>query len=470
MIVGVLVAWSKTIFENIRWLETYARRSTARNPSSNRGGASRRHPRLHSWLDGVDGRKRRPKVSIGPRPYFLIDQLDGEAYPKLKQTLEQCARTIKTFQTSDFVLGHRGAALEFPEHSDRGHNAASRLGAGIVECDINLTKDRQLICRHERCDLHLTTDILLTPLAGRCSRPFRPATPTTKAFARCCTTDFTLEEIQTHLCSRMSSSNPRAKTPRQYVSHNPSYRTDLYSHDCPHIQSHRDFIDVVDANGGSFVPEFKMLEGRFFAKDYTRRNFLDQVLADYNETDPERVYPQSFDWEDLYYVAEQTDYGVNTLALDKNWLATLTASDASLREYFQPLLTHGVTAIAPALFMLLEVGDNNTIVPSSYARIARDMGLDIVPWTLERSDALAVSIFASACLNAACSSTLTRIIETIQKGGGWYFSKLSRVLREDADILKVLDVLYEDVGIKAIWTDWPSIATFYANCKGIDLR
>ena len=71
---------------------------------------------------------------------------------------------------------------------------------------------------------------------------------------------------------------------------------------------------------------------------------------------------------------------------------------------------------------------------------------------------------------SASSSTLTRIIETIQKGGGWYFSKLSRVLREDADILKVLDVLYEDVGIKAIWTDWPSIATFYANCKGIDLR
>lgn len=444
MLVGVLMAWSRPIYENFRWLSAYAGRSTSRNPN-HRGGASRRHPRLHSWLDGVDGHMRRPKVSIGPRPYFLIDELDGEAYPELKQTLEHCARTIKTFKTSDFVLGHRGAALEFPEHSDRGHNAASRLGAGIVECDINLTKDRKLICRHERCDLHLTTDVLLTPLAGRCSRPFEPATATRKASARCCTTDFTLDEIQTQLCSRMSSSNRRARTPQQYVSHNPSYRTDLYAHDCPHIQSHKDFMSVVDTNGGSFVPEFKMLEGTFFTRDYTRRNFLDQVLADYNATDPGRVYPQSFDWEDLYYVAEQTDYGVNTFALDKNWLMSLTASDASLREYFQPLLTHGVTAIAPALFMLLEVGENETIVPSSYARVARDMGLDIVPWTLERSDALA-------------------------KGGGWYFSKLSRVLREDADILKVLDVLYEDVGIKAIWTDWPSIATFYANCKGIDLR
>jgi len=51
-----------------------------------------------------------------------------------------CARLHFIFRTSDFVIGHRGAALQFPESA--GHDAASRMGAGIVECDVNLTKDK----------------------------------------------------------------------------------------------------------------------------------------------------------------------------------------------------------------------------------------------------------------------------------------------------------------------------------------
>jgi len=38
-----------------------------------------------------------------------------------------------------------------------------------------LTKDKQLICRHERCDLHLTTNVLMTPLASKCTQQYHPA-------------------------------------------------------------------------------------------------------------------------------------------------------------------------------------------------------------------------------------------------------------------------------------------------------
>ena len=41
MLVGVLMAWSRPIYENFRWLSAYAGRSTSRNPN-HRGGASRR--------------------------------------------------------------------------------------------------------------------------------------------------------------------------------------------------------------------------------------------------------------------------------------------------------------------------------------------------------------------------------------------------------------------------------------------
>ena len=36
------------------------------------------------------------------------------------------------------------------------------MGAGIVECDVTFTKDGELVCRHDECDLATTTDIVTT--------------------------------------------------------------------------------------------------------------------------------------------------------------------------------------------------------------------------------------------------------------------------------------------------------------------
>jgi glycerophosphoryl diester phosphodiesterase len=49
------------------------------------------------------------------------------------------------------------------------------MGAGILECDVTFTKDKQLVCRHAQNDLHTTTNILVTPLAKTCIKPFTPA-------------------------------------------------------------------------------------------------------------------------------------------------------------------------------------------------------------------------------------------------------------------------------------------------------
>jgi len=40
---------------------------------------------------------------------------------------------------------------------------AGGMGAGIIECDVTFTKDRELVCRHSQCDLHTTTNILTVP-------------------------------------------------------------------------------------------------------------------------------------------------------------------------------------------------------------------------------------------------------------------------------------------------------------------
>src|SRR5260221_4458839 len=110
------------------------------------------------------------EAQVGPRPFYLVDKMkDGP----LKEKLSQCTGP---FHKTDFSIGHRGAALMFPEHSKEAYSAAARMGAGVIECDVTFTKDRQLVCRHSQCDLHTTTNILSVPaLAAKCSQPFSPA-------------------------------------------------------------------------------------------------------------------------------------------------------------------------------------------------------------------------------------------------------------------------------------------------------
>src|SRR5690348_1041287 len=109
-------------------------------------------------------------IQLGPRPFFLVNDMEAGA---LKSRLERCGNG--PFHKSDFSIGHRGAGLQFPDHTRESYEAAARMGAGIVECDVTFTRDKELVCRHSQCDLHTTTNILETPLAAKCSKPFTPA-------------------------------------------------------------------------------------------------------------------------------------------------------------------------------------------------------------------------------------------------------------------------------------------------------
>ena len=97
-------------------------------------------------------------VQLGPRPFYLVQGMDKG---KLKDRLMQCENG--PFYRTDFSIGHRGAALQFPEHSDVAYRAGARMGAGIVECDVTFTGDGKLVCRHSECDLHTTTNPCLPP-------------------------------------------------------------------------------------------------------------------------------------------------------------------------------------------------------------------------------------------------------------------------------------------------------------------
>ncbi|MBK6672831.1 MAG: hypothetical protein IPG49_04865 [Proteobacteria bacterium] len=80
---------------------------------------------------------------------------------RLREELQACA--AGPFRRSGFSIAHRGAPLMFPEHTREGYAAAARMGAGAIECDVTFTRDGELVCRHDECDLHSTTDIVTTP-------------------------------------------------------------------------------------------------------------------------------------------------------------------------------------------------------------------------------------------------------------------------------------------------------------------
>src|SRR5262245_40849146 len=87
-------------------------------------------------------------IQVGPRPYFLVNDMDDSP---LKRKLLSCFD--QPLKKTDFSIGHRGAALQFPEHTQESYEAAARMGAGIVECDVTFTKDKELVCRHAQNDL-----------------------------------------------------------------------------------------------------------------------------------------------------------------------------------------------------------------------------------------------------------------------------------------------------------------------------
>jgi glycerophosphoryl diester phosphodiesterase len=108
----------------------------------------------------------------------------------------------------------------------------------------------------------------------------------------------------------------------------------------------------------------------------------------------------------------------------------------------EELVADGVNIIAPPMYMLLALDKDDKIVPSVYAKAAKNAGLDIITWTLERSGFLI-------------------------DGGGFYYQSVSDVINNDGDAYVVLDVLAKDVGILGIFSDWPATVTYYGNCMGI---
>ena len=387
-------------------------------------------------------------IQLGPRPFFLIEDMDEG---KLKDKLTSCEKG--PFRKSNFSIGHRGAPMQFPEHTKESYEAAAKMGAGILECDVTFTSDKQLVCRHSQCDLHTTTNILATPLAAKCSVPFSPAQYDENgvliqaASAKCCTSDITVEEFKT-LQGKMDAANPRATTVAEYLDGTASWRTDLYSANGT-LMTHKESIKLFKKLGVKMTPELKSPSVVMpFDGDYSQQDYAQQLINEYIEMDvaAKDVFAQSFNLDDvLFWINNTPAFGEQAVYLDGRYDDPTFdhRSPHTWSPTMDELVAQGVEILAPPMWMLVDINASGEITASTYAKAAKAAGLEIITWTIERSGLL-------------------------KNGGGWYYQTTTPVINNDGDVYTLLNVLAKEVKIMGIFSDWPATVTYYANCMKLD--
>ena len=377
-------------------------------------------------------------IQLGPRPFFLVQGMDPGP---LKSRLLACQNG--PFRRTDFSIAHRGAALQVPEHTKEAYEAGARMGAGIVECDVTFTKDGQLVCRHDECDLHTTTNIVDTPLNASCTVPWSGA----NSGPRCCASDITLAQFRT-LKGKMDASNPAATTAAGYLGGTAAFRTDLYTSRGT-LLTLRESIALNKRLGVKHTPELKAANlARITPLFGGQAGYAQAMIDEFKRArvNPRDVYPQSFNLADVtYWVTHEPGFGRQAVYLDDvdpgAGIPPLTAAELNA------VRGQGVRIFAPPIPALLTVDSNDQVVPSQYARDIKAAGLKIITWSFERSD------LRRGAANA---------------GFYYAFDPQGRAIKKDSDMYYALDTLAQDVGILGIFSDWPATVSYYASCMGLD--
>ncbi|GAB2892797.1 hypothetical protein GCM10027046_22120 [Uliginosibacterium flavum] len=204
--------------------------------------------------------------------------------------------SVVTWKTLDgkapLVIGHRGASGTLPEHTLASYKLAIEQGADYIEPDLTLTKDGEMIARHEPM-LDGTTDVAVKFDSSRKSTRNVDGVSTTAYFA----SDFTLAEIKTLRALQSNASRPQGSN-------------GLY--EIPTLAEVIAMVKTEAAKAGRSVgiyPEIKhstFHEGLFGAKVFEDKLVTMLHLA-YGNTASAPVFIQSFEVSNLQYLNTKTD-------------------------------------------------------------------------------------------------------------------------------------------------------------------
>jgi glycerophosphoryl diester phosphodiesterase len=245
----------------------------------------------------------------------------------------------------------------------------------------------------------------------------------------------------------MDAADPAATDIAAYVMATPNWRTDLYAAAGGTLLTHAESIALLRDLGVKFMPELKAPVVDMPFNGFTQEMYAQALIDDYKTAGipPSDVWVQSFNLADLrYWLEAEPAFGAQAVLLDGRY--TRDGFDPMRPETWQPSMAEvaglGVRYIGPPIWMLLTL-DGDQIVATPYAKEAKAAGLEIIPWTLERSGPLA------------------------QSHGAWFLQSVAAEIDDDGDIYRVLDVLAQEIGVAGVFSDWPATVTYYANCMGL---
>lgn len=202
--------------------------------------------------------------------------------------------------TPPLVIAHRGASGHLPEHTLEAYQLAMRMGADFIEPDLVPTKDGQLISRHENDLTHSTNVAELPQFADRKTTKRIDGIPITGWFSE----DFSLVEIK-----QLKAREPLPALRPQGAEHNDEFAIATLSEIVSLVKQfeadtgRKVGLYIETKHPTYFRYEGQTLEGKTIALDTSKK--LVQDLKQLNFTDPNRVFIQSFEVQNLLELKQQ---------------------------------------------------------------------------------------------------------------------------------------------------------------------
>jgi glycerophosphoryl diester phosphodiesterase len=314
----------------------------------------------------------------------------------------------KTHHDEPLVIAHRGASGYLPEHTLEAYALAVELGADVIEPDLVLTKDGELLARHEPV-LDETTDVAAHPeFADRKTTKLIDGKPVTGFFAD----DFTLAELKTLRAEERL----------------PALRPGSAEHDGEfELVTYDEVLDYVATLDRKVITYPEMKHPSYYED---KGMSIEDALADLLEErglDRKRspVWIQSFEYQSLLNIDERVD---NPIGLNIDGQGVIP--DAQLDEYAETLDT--VSLNKNRIFP--RAADGSISEPTDIVERAHDRGLDVHVWTFRAEN-----------------------------------SFLPTNLREGSDPAAWGDIeaefeLFYDLGVDAVFSDFPDLAIAARDC------
>jgi glycerophosphoryl diester phosphodiesterase len=285
------------------------------------------------------------------------------------------------------VVAHRGASGYLPEHTLEAKALAFAMGADYLEQDVVMTRDDQLVVFHDLTLERMTDVAKVFPERARADGSWYVI-------------DFTLDELKQLRLHEGTQTTPRGEEavfPARFPPELGNFRIHT-------LRDELEFIAGLEHSTGRSVGIYPELKSPWFhhqnGKDLSRAVLTELKRFGYDARD-DRIYLQSFDYPELERIKSELfpELGVELklvqLIAPNDWGETqeLTATgewrnyDFSWMHSSEGLqkLSELVDGVGPSLDMLLEYGEDSSILPRSrWVRDAHAAGLAVHPYTFRR--------------------------------------------------------------------------------------